>query len=75
MLLFSLDCVVPALEALKSSLPPVGCLSLLDRGDALGLAGGGCKSCAVCRGAGRARNVLLLSSDEAPVVVTSLDSS
>lgn len=77
-LLFHLDCGVPiALEVLHSSLPRVPCLCLVDRLAGLGLAAGGCESGAplVPLGDGHPRNLLLLSTHDAPAVVDLLDSA
>lgn len=78
MLVFCLDCGVPtALDVLHSSLPRVPCLCLVDRVAGLGLAAGGCESSNpfVLLGDDRPRNLLLLSSHEAPAVVDLLDST
>lgn len=76
-MLFCLACGVPAaLEILHSSLPKVACLCLVDRVAGLGLAAGSCeRGCLVRLGDGCIRNLLLLSSHEAPGAFALLDST
>lgn len=69
--------VPTVLEVLDSSLHRVPCLCLFDRVAGLGLTAGGCESGGplVCLGDGCPRNLLFLSSHEAPAAVDLLDSA